>query len=205
MESRNKRDIVFLVIAIAIFIGSIFFVRSRSTTASAPATPVPAGTRAAAQPTAPSAPVKPVVVARRPPLPPTGRNPFALPPGAPKVAPPKATPVMPAAAAAPVAVAVAPAPVPAPVAMPAAMPPLGAQMMPAGTAAAPSAPAGPTLSGIVGGSSRTLTAIIRVGSKRYYVKQGDAMAGGYTVQSIGGQKVVLVGTQGKLILKMGGS
>jgi hypothetical protein len=59
-----------------------------------------------------------------------------------------------------------------------------------------------TLTGIVEGKSDV--AILRQGDQRLFVKVGDSIGGGYRVQSIGNQQVVLAGPQGTVILRMGG-
>jgi hypothetical protein len=59
-----------------------------------------------------------------------------------------------------------------------------------------------TLTGIVEGKPDV--AILRQGDQRFFVKVGDPIGGGYRVQSIGNQQVVLAGQQGKVILRMGG-
>lgn len=58
------------------------------------------------------------------------------------------------------------------------------------------------LTGIVEGKSDV--AILRQGDQRFFVKVGDPIGGGYRVQSIGHQQVVLAGRQGNVILRMGG-
>jgi hypothetical protein len=59
-----------------------------------------------------------------------------------------------------------------------------------------------TLTGIVDGKQSV--AILRQDDQRFFVKVGDLVGEGYRVQSIGSQQVVLVGQQGKVILRMGG-
>ncbi len=59
-----------------------------------------------------------------------------------------------------------------------------------------------TLTGIVEGKPDV--AILRQGDQRFFVKVGDPISGGYRVQSIGDQQVVLAGQQGQVILRMGG-
>jgi hypothetical protein len=58
------------------------------------------------------------------------------------------------------------------------------------------------LTGIVDGKQSV--AILRQDDQRFFVKVGDLVGEGYRVQSIGSQQVVLVGQQGKVILRMGG-
>jgi hypothetical protein len=59
-----------------------------------------------------------------------------------------------------------------------------------------------TLNGIVAG--RQAMAVIRQGEQRYYVKVGDPVGDQYRVQTISQKEVVLVGKEGKVILRMGG-
>ena len=59
-----------------------------------------------------------------------------------------------------------------------------------------------TLNGILAG--RQTIALIRDGSQRYYVKVGDRVGDRYRVQSIAQKQVVLSGSEGKVILRMGG-
>jgi len=95
-------------------------------------------------------------------------------------------------------------------------PPLPAGPTPGGTKPAPAptpAQASPggkqggaanqalTLNGILAG--RQTMAVIRQGDQRYYVKAGDRVDR-YRVQSISQKEVVLVGSEGKVILRMGG-
>ena len=149
--------------------------------------------------------------APRPPLEPRGetsplnRNPFSRPVGAPSAAPkpePEAKPTE--LAAAPAAPRVEPRPQPSPA--PVVMPPLTLQTPPMGTTATSNpAPSGPQLTGIVGDRSGYQMAVIRLGDRRYFAKAGDKVAGRYLVQSVSDRQVVLAGSEGKLILKRGGS
>ncbi len=59
-----------------------------------------------------------------------------------------------------------------------------------------------TLTGIIDG--RSTVAILRQKDQRFFVKVGDPIGYEYRVQSIGNQRVVLAGPQGKVILRMGG-
>ena len=59
-----------------------------------------------------------------------------------------------------------------------------------------------TLNGILAG--RQAMAVIRQGEQRYYVRVGDRVADRYRVQTITQKEVVLVGSEGKVILRMGG-
>lgn len=65
-------------------------------------------------------------------------------------------------------------------------------------------PAAQTLAlyGIVAG--KQAMAVIREGDQRYYVKAGDRIGDRYRVQTISQREVVLVGSEGKVILRMGG-
>lgn len=74
----------------------------------------------------------------------------------------------------------------------------------AGTPPLPDGSEKPSLSltGIVDG--KPTVAILRQDDKRFFVKVGDQVGDGYRVQSIRGEQVVLVGQQGKLVLRMGG-
>jgi Tfp pilus assembly protein PilP len=58
------------------------------------------------------------------------------------------------------------------------------------------------LYGIVAG--KQAMAVIREGDQRYYVKVGDRIGDRYRVQAISQKEVVLVGSEGKVILRMGG-
>jgi hypothetical protein len=58
-----------------------------------------------------------------------------------------------------------------------------------------------TLNGVLAG--RQAMAVIRQGDQRYYVRAGDRVDR-YRVQSISQKEVVLVGSEGKVILRMGG-
>ncbi len=58
------------------------------------------------------------------------------------------------------------------------------------------------LYGIVAG--KQAMAVIREGDQRYYVKAGDRIGDRYRVQTISQKEVVLVGSEGKVILRMGG-
>ncbi len=193
----NRRDVIFLCLAVVMLVAAVFFVRSRSLpgapTSVAKPTPKPVAT-AVAKAEAPTA-AKPAASS------PTGtaRNPFA-----PPMREPHAKPTAVAPGAAP---ATTPAGTTAPVATqtpaPSALPPLTPQATPAATA--PAAPSGPALAGIIDGATSHPRAVIRTGNRRYFARQGDKLAGGYTVQSISSQRVVLTSAQGKLTLKMGGS
>jgi hypothetical protein len=127
------------------------------------------------------------------------RNPFSRPVGSPSAAPqPAPTPAPPGAQPTLTPQAVA--------ATPATLPPFATQTPPLGTTAiAPPAPSAPSLAGIIGDRSGYQTAVIRLGDRRYFAKQGDKVAGRYLVQSVSDRQVVLAGVEGKLILKMGGS
>jgi len=78
--------------------------------------------------------------------------------------------------------------------------PVPAQASPGGKQGAASKEA-LTLNGILAG--RQAMAVIRQGDQRYYVKAGDRVDR-YRVQSISQKEVVLVGSEGKVILRMGG-
>jgi hypothetical protein len=71
-----------------------------------------------------------------------------------------------------------------------------------GTKAGKSQPSTLTLNGIVAG--KQTMAVIREGDQRYYVKVGDRVGDRYRVQTITQKEVVLVGSEGKVILRMGG-
>lgn len=203
MATRN-RDLLFLGLAVAFLITAIWLVRRQAPPAAAPGASAPPAVARVAPPA--PAPKAAELAAPKPldaPSAQPARNPFAAPPGAVRAAEAAKKPAPKATAPAPVPPPVTPAPLaptPAPAAPSPALPPLS-------SAAAPlvKASAGPTLSGVIGGSTRTPTAIIRDGSQRYFAKQGDKIGGRYTVQSVSSQTVVLVSAQGKLILKMGGS
>ena len=199
MENRG-REILFLCLAVTAVTTAIYTFRSSPATRyTSPrlAAQTEASRLSAARGTEqaeewPTRRPKPVA---EPAVTPLHRNPFSRPVGAPSAAPapPKpqeANPQQP------------PAPSPAPLTMP----PLTVQTPPAGTAATPSStPSPPSLTGIVGDRSGYQTAVIRFGDRRYFAKQGDKVAGKYQVESVSERQVVLVGADGKLILKMGGT
>jgi len=141
-------------------------------------------------------------------LSPLNRNPFSRPAGAPSAAPkpkPEDTPTT----QTPTAAAPTPAPTPVPASAPQtppSLPPLMGQTPPVGTTAvaAPNSNI-PILTGIIGDRSSYQTAVIRLGDRRYLAKRGDRVAGRYLVQSVSDRQVVLAGSEGKLILRMGGS
>lgn len=98
-----------------------------------------------------------------------------------------------------------PAGAPAPASQPAVNPlPVPARPLPAAPGSAKTqAPAATlALNGIVAG--KQAMAVIREGDQRYYVKVGDRIGDRYRVQSISSKEVVLVGSEGKVILRMGG-
>ena len=155
----------------------------------------------------PKAPPRPRIIAEAM-VSPLDRNPFSRPVGAPSAAPkpkPEDTPTTQTAAAAAPAPAPTPVPAPAPP-TPSNLPPLMGSTPPVGTTAiaAPN-PNVPILTGIVGDRSGYQTAVIRLGDRRYLAKRGDTVAGRYLVQSVSDRQVVLAGSEGKLILRMGGS
>ncbi len=151
----------------------------------------------------PQPPPRPRVM-EDPALSPLNRNPFSRPVGSPSAAP-KPKPEETSAAQTPAAPASAPVPAPAPQA-PSNLPPLMGQIPPVGaTAIAAPNPNIPILTGIIGDRSGYQTAVIRLGERRYLAKRGDRVAGRYLVQSVSDRQVELAGSEGKLILRMGGS
>ena len=98
--------------------------------------------------------------------------------------------------------------------------PAGAEPAPTVTSPAPgvtvtAAPAAPPLpgagqaavpalrlAGVVAG--QPTIAVIREGDRRYYARVGDRVGDRYRVQAISPREVVLVGKEGKVILRMGG-
>jgi len=179
--TRNKKQLLFLVLALAVLGVSLFGLFRKPAPQTAKKQEKRA-TQAKEQP-------KPTEEAQAPDgagsqpasLPQTGagRNPFAAPPGASATGQPAATSLPPEPSATPPGAAAAAPPEAA-----------GGQTQPT-----------ITLSGIVTGEPSV--AVIYYGDQRRYARVGDRV-GDYRVQTIGRQEVVLVGPTGKLILRMGG-
>ncbi len=188
--TRNKKQLLFLVLALAVLGVSLFslFRKPAPPTAKAQAKQTP---QAKEKPKPTEEAQAPGGEGSQPVSLPSGgasRNPFAAPPGAGTTAQPPATSPPPESGG-----PAAPKP-------PSAAPPGGA------TAAPPAAAGGQTqptisLSGIVTGEPSV--AVIYYGDQRRYARVGDRV-GDFRVQTIGRQEVVLVGPTGKLILRMGG-
>lgn len=201
MENRG-REILFLCLAVTALTTAIYTLRSnpgahytsprQAAQIEAARSSAARGTEQAVESPKPRSKQEAEVVVT-----PLHRNPFSRPVGAPSAAPAPPKPQQPAQ---PNPQTTSPSPASLP------MPPLAVRTPPAGTAAAlSSTPIPPSLIGIVGDRSGYRTAVIRFGDRRYFAKQGDKVAGEYQVQSVSERQVVLVGADGKLILKMGGT
>ena len=205
MGNRTK-EVLLLCLAVVTLVVAIYTFRGKPGAIAAGAEQAQAQTLAsasAAKTTPDGTPVK--KVGRT--LPNSTRDPFATPAGLPTSVASAPQTSTPNPAAAPVAAAtVATPPLPTPVVtMPMSAPAQGTPPLGVAATPAPAQPAGPALTGVIADPSGTQTAVIRVGDKRYFAKTGDKFGGKYRVTSVSGRQVVLAGTGGKLILKMGGS
>jgi hypothetical protein len=188
--TRNKKQALFLVLALAVLGVSLFtlFRKPAPPTAKKEATQ----TAQAKQPPKPTeqAEADKANEAAQPPQTGTGRNPFAAPPGVAATGQPAATGAPPEPDTSGAVTTQEPPP----------GPPRPAAVAPPGAAGAQTQPT-ISLSGIVTGQPSV--AVIYYGDQRRYARVGERV-GDYRVQTIGRQEVVLVGPTGKLILRMGG-
>jgi hypothetical protein len=195
---RRGKEIAFLLLAVIALAVAVTTFRGKSAPAKKPAKKPPT----AAQKARPSGKAGEKVQGQGAPGAPAGpatRNPFVAPGGTPEAA--LASPPTPTGSEAAKAES-----------GPAATGPGGAVTVVQGPAAGgpKPGPAGPeglkeaklTLTGIIAGQPSM--AVIREDDQRHFVRVGDRVGDRYRVSAIGRQEVVLVGGEGKLILRLRG-